>query len=123
MSRTTGWPWVGLSPPAGKTSCIHDSNQEGEPMRATIRVAVLSAALLAALAFAGSALASFTPKLTVKGAATGTSVTVNVGNNDAPTAKVSIYVPAGYTLSPPTIGSKLGDVTATASAADLGGAV
>jgi hypothetical protein len=93
-------------------------------MRATIRVAVLSAAVLAALAFAGSALASFAPKLTAKAAATGgTSVSVNVGANDDPTAKVSIYVPAGYTLSPPALGSKLGDVTATASAADLGGAV
>jgi hypothetical protein len=92
-------------------------------MRATIRVAVLSAVLLAALAFAGSAFASFAPKLTVKAAAPGTSVTVNVGNNDAPTAKVSIYVPAGYTLNPPALGAKLGDVVATASAADLGGAV
>ncbi|HEY6963041.1 MAG TPA: hypothetical protein VI408_14220, partial [Gaiellaceae bacterium] len=41
----------------------------------------------------------------------------------APTAKVSIYVPNGYTVSSAVPGTKLGTVTATASAADLGGAV
>jgi len=92
-------------------------------MKGTIRAAVLAAALLAALAFAGSAFASFAPKLVVKTVAAGVSVSVNVANADDPTAKVSIYVPAGYTLNPPALGTKLGDVTATASAADLGGAV
>lgn len=92
-------------------------------MRGTIRVTVLAAAALVALAFAGSALASFSPKLVVKHTAAGVNVSVNVANADDPTAKASIYVPAGYTLNPPTLGAKLGDVTATASAADLGGAV
>jgi hypothetical protein len=92
-------------------------------MRRSIRAAVIATALLGALAFAGSAFAAFQPKLIVKTAATGVTVSVNVGANDDPTAKVSIYVPAGYTLNPPALGTKLGDVTATASAADLGGAI
>jgi hypothetical protein len=92
-------------------------------MSRTIRGAVLGVALLGALAFAGSAFASFTPKLLVKGAgASGVSVSVSVGNNDDPTAKVSIYVPNGYTVNTAATG-KIGDVTATAAAADLGGAV
>jgi hypothetical protein len=92
-------------------------------MNRTVRAAMLVTALLAALAFAGSAFASFAPKLLAKHAASGVSVSVSVGNNDDPTAKVSIYVPSGYTLNPPALGTKLGDVSATASAADLGGAV
>ncbi len=92
-------------------------------MSRTIRGAVLGVALLGALAFAGSAFASFTPKILVKGAGTsGVSVTVSVGNNDDPTAKASFYVPNGYAVNTTATG-KLGDVTATASAADLGGAV
>lgn len=93
-------------------------------MRKTIRAAVFAVALLGALAFAGSAFASFTsPRLSVKNTATGVSITVSVANSDDPTSRVAIYVPAGYTVNPPTLGSKLGDVVATASAADLGGAV
>jgi len=45
-------------------------------------------------------------------------------NTDDPTAKVSIYIPTGYQVNTTTgVGTKLGDVTATAAAADLGGAV
>lgn len=92
-------------------------------MSGTIRATVLAAAVLTALAFAGSAFASFSPKLVAKNGASGVTVSVNVANADDPTAKVSIYVPNGYSLQPPTLGQKLGDVTATASAADLGGAI
>lgn len=92
-------------------------------MRKTIRAAVLAVALLASLAFAGSAFASFAPKLVVKNSSGAVSITVNISNSDDPTSRVAIYVPAGYTVNPPTLGSKLGDVVATASAADLGGAV
>ena len=45
-------------------------------------------------------------------------------NTDDPTARVSIYIPTGYQVDTTTgVGTKLGDVTATAAAADLGGAV
>jgi hypothetical protein len=96
-------------------------------MKKTTRVALLVAVPLVALALASSALASFTPKILISPvppAGGGVTVSVNVGNNDDPTAKVSIYVPNGYQLAAPASpGTKLGAVTATASAADLGGAV
>jgi len=98
-------------------------------MTKRIRVALVGAVSLLALAFAGSALASFTPKLTVTnatqaaGSGGGVTITVQVNQTDDPTAKVSIYVPNGYQLNSPNPGTKLGDVKATAQAADLGGAV
>jgi hypothetical protein len=98
-------------------------------MTKRIRVAFLGAASLVALAFAGSALAAFSPKLTVTNAAQsagssgGLTIDVRVNQTDDPTAKVSIYVPNGYQLASPNPGTKLGDVKATAQAADLGGAV
>ena len=97
-------------------------------MTKSIRAALLGCAVLGTLAFAGSALASFAPKLVVSSAtpqATGggpTRLGVVVSNADDPTARVSIYIPSGYQVGTPAPG-KLGDVTATASAADLGGAV
>ena len=42
--------------------------KEGEYMRKTIRFAMLLGATFASLAFAGSALATFSPKLIVSGA-------------------------------------------------------
>ena len=50
-------------------------------------------------------------------------VGVTVANTDDPTASVQIYIPAGYQIGTPAAGTKLGDVTATAAAADLGGAI
>lgn len=95
-------------------------------MKKSIRLTALAAAALASLAFAGTALASFAPKLIVSsGSSTGggpTRLGVVVSNADVPTAKVTIYVPSAYTVGTAAPG-KLGDVTATASAADLGGAI
>src|SRR4051794_19638437 len=108
---------------------MSSETKEGDHMKKAIRLAALAGAVFASLAFAGSALASFSPKLVVSSAtpqATGsgpTRIGVVVSNADDPTAKVSIYVPAGYQLGTPAPGTKLGDVTATAAAADLGGAV
>jgi hypothetical protein len=48
---------------------------------------------------------------------------VVVSNADDPTARAAIYIPIGYTLTAPAAGAKLGAVTATAAAADLGGAI
>ena len=100
-------------------------------MRKTIRFALLLGASFASLAFAGSALASFSPKLIVtsatpQAAGGGGAVRVGaiVGATDDPTAKTSIYIPTGYQVNTTSaVGTKLGDVTATAAAADLGGAV
>ena len=36
---------------------------------------------------------------------------------------MQIYIPTGYQIGTPAAGTKLGDVTATAAAADLGGAI
>jgi hypothetical protein len=94
-------------------------------MRKTIKGALFACAALASLAFAGSAFASYAPKLVVSSTDANGPARLGVvaAGADDPTAKVSIYVPAGYTVGSPAAGTKLGDVTATASAADLGGAV
>ncbi|HVU77777.1 MAG TPA: hypothetical protein VHC67_09365 [Gaiellaceae bacterium] len=92
------------------------------------RALVGACAALATLAFAGTALATYAPKLVVSstgGAGLGgpTRIGVVVGTSDDPTARTTIYVPTGYTVATPSPGTDLGKVTATASAADLGGAV
>ncbi len=99
-------------------------------MRRFNRFALLALAAFASLAFASGAFASFAPKLVVStaspqaaGGGGPTRLGVLVANTDDPTAKVSIYIPTGYQLGSPAAGTKLGDVTATAAAADLGGAV
>jgi hypothetical protein len=94
-----------------------------EYMRKTIRFALLVGASFASLAFAGTALAAFSPKLIVSGGTGAARIGVLASNGDDPTAAVNIFVPTGYQLGSPAAGTKLGDVTATAAAADLGGAV
>jgi hypothetical protein len=81
-----------------------------------------------ALATAGSAWASYSPRLTIGGGAAtqGGSVTVSVGTaaTDDATARVQIFIPRNWQVTTgQTIGTKLGAVTGTASAADLAGAV
>ncbi|HUZ82256.1 MAG TPA: hypothetical protein VMU73_08415 [Gaiellaceae bacterium] len=97
-------------------------------MKRSIRVALLACAAIASLAFAGSALASFAPKIVVSAATPGanggaTRIGVLVGNSDDATAKASFYIPSAYQVGTPAAGTKLGNVTATASAAALGGAI
>jgi hypothetical protein len=99
-------------------------------MRRTTRLALFAVAALSALGFASSALASFAPKLIVSSStpqAAGSGGPVRIGvvasNADDPTARVQIYIPTGYQVATPTAGTKLGTVTATAAAADLGGAI
>src|SRR3954468_14483532 len=99
-------------------------------MRKSIRAALLACAALSTLAFASSAFAAYTsPKLVVAsltpqaaGSGGPVRVGVTISNADDPTASVSIFVPSGYQLGTPAAGTKLGDVTATAAAADIGGA-
>jgi hypothetical protein len=94
-------------------------------MGRTIRIALLAGAVVSALAFTGSALASFAPKLAVDKSATGAvSITASVNTADDPTAQVQIYVPTGYQVNTSVApGTKLGDVTATAQATGAGGVV
>ena len=93
-------------------------------MRRTIRLALFAVAALSALGFASSAFASFSPKLIVSSTPTGAArIGVVVANTDDPTFRSLFYIPNGYQITTPAAGTNLGDVTATASAADLGGAV
>jgi hypothetical protein len=100
-------------------------------MKKSIRMALFACAVLSTLAFASSAFAAYTsPKLVVSSLtpqATGSGGAVRIGavvsNSDDPTARVQIYVPTGYQIASSAVGATLGDVTATAAAADLGGAI
>jgi hypothetical protein len=93
-------------------------------MKKTLRLAALACTAFAALAFAGSAFASFAPKLVVSTNGNNQArIGVVVGASDDPTAVTTMYVPSQYTVGTPAAGTKLGDVTATAAAADLGGTV
>ena len=93
-------------------------------MTKTRRLAVSACAAVAALAFSGTALASYTsPKIVASVQGSGMRIGAVVANTDDPTARAAIYIPNGYTLSSPAAGTKLGTVTATAAAADLGGAI
>jgi hypothetical protein len=83
----------------------------------------LACAAFASLAFVGSAFASFTPRLVVSSQGSAARIGVAAANADDPSAKASFYIPSAYQVGAPTPGTKLGDVTATAAAADLGGAV
>ena len=91
-------------------------------MKTGLRAALLATAGAVSLAFAGSALAAYTPHLTVAhtplaiaGAAT-TDVTVSLDQNDDATAKATIYVPQGYTG---TLGAAAGTQVGTIDASIL----
>src|SRR4051795_13566944 len=81
-------------------------------MRKSIRAALLACAALSTLAFASSAFAAYTsPKLVVAsltpqaaGSGGPVRVGVTVANTDDPTAKVQIYIPAGYQIGTPAGG-------------------
>jgi hypothetical protein len=97
-------------------------------MKKAVRTTLFAAAALTALVFTGSAFASYAPKLVVStsvgGAGGGpTRIGVLAATGDDPTAEAQFFVPAGYTVGTPAPGTKLGTVTATAAAADLGGIV
>lgn len=92
-------------------------------MRRSHRILAGACAAVAALAFTGAALATYSPKLVVSTAGGHARVGVLVGATDDATAKATIYIPNGYGVATPAPGTALGTVTATAAAADLGGAV
>jgi hypothetical protein len=88
-------------------------------MTKRLRLLLLAFATASSLAFAGSALAAFTPTLNVsaKPARTGvtslTAVRVTVPRDDDALARVQIFVPSGYTATfGQAIGAEIGSVTA-----------
>src|SRR5436305_4534802 len=86
---------------------------------------MLAAGVVVALAFAGSALAAFTPRLAVSqnvvaGGAHPTTIHVAVAQTDDPTAVVQIYVPTGYSIEASATGTNLGAASGTVFARDVG---
>ncbi len=99
-------------------------------MKSSLRLALLACASFIGLALAAPALATYTPSLTIEqssykvGGATTADVFIFAPQNDDPTAKLTIFSPAGYsavlTQAP---GTKIGAVVALVKAKALGGAL
>ena len=86
-------------------------------MKTILRLAVLAFAGIATLAFAGNALA--TQKLSVKQSTTSLTIKVSQAQTDAQPAKISIYVPTGYSINASaTPGTKIGSTTGTVFSRD-----
>ena len=95
-------------------------------MKTRLRAVLVAAAGVFALAFAGGALAAYTPHLTIShtpltiaGGGT-TDLTVAVDQTDDATAKVTIYVPQGYTGTlGAAAGTQLGTIDASIIASQI----
>jgi hypothetical protein len=86
-------------------------------MKTILRLAVLAVASTAVLAFAGNALA--TQKLSVKQSTTSLTIKVSQAQTDAQPARISIYVPTGYTINASAApGSKIGSTSGTVFSRD-----
>lgn len=86
-------------------------------MKTILRLAVLALAGTAVLAFAGNALA--TQKLSVKQTTTSLTIKVSQAQTDAQPLRISIYVPAGYTINASAApGTKIGSTTGTVFSRD-----
>jgi hypothetical protein len=95
-------------------------------MRKVIRLTVLACASAIALAFAGTALAAYTPTFSVNTAGTlggsgNTTLNIKFAPGDQATARIVLYIPTGYTATlNQAPGTQLGTVTATVLATQLG---
>ena len=86
-------------------------------MKTILRLAVLALAGTTALALAGTALA--TQKLSVKQSTTSLTIKVSQAQTDAQPAKISIYVPSGYSINASAApGTKIGSTTGTVFSRD-----
>jgi len=86
-------------------------------MKTILRLAVLAFAGIATLAFAGNALA--TQKLSVKQSTTSLTIKLSQAQSDAQPAKISIYVPTGYSINASAApGTKIGSTTGTVFSRD-----
>jgi hypothetical protein len=87
-------------------------------MKTFLRLAVLALVGTTALALAGNALA--TQKLSVRQSATSLTIKVSQAQTDPQPARISIYVPSGYSINASaTAGSKIGTTTGTVFARDV----
>jgi hypothetical protein len=86
-------------------------------MKTFLRLAVLAVVGSTALVLAGNALA--TQKLSIRQAATSLTIKVSQAQTDPQPARISVYVPTGYTINASaTAGSKIGTTTGTVFARD-----
>jgi hypothetical protein len=86
-------------------------------MKTILRLAVLALTGTAALALAGNALA--TQKLSVRQSATSLTIKVSQAQSDAQPARISIYVPSGYSINASAApGTKIGTTTGTVFSRD-----
>src|SRR5882762_10060904 len=86
-------------------------------MKTILRLAVLALVGTTALALAGNALA--TQKLSVKQSTTSLTIKVSQAQTDAQPAKISIYVPSGYSINASAApGTKIGSTTGTVFSRD-----
>jgi len=91
-------------------------------MKTMHKLALFTVAAIAALAFAGNALA--TQKLEITQTASPASVTIKLSQTatDPQPAKITVYVPSGYTLNATqSAGTTIGTTTGNVIARDLGG--
>lgn len=87
-------------------------------MKTILRLGVLALVGTAALALAGTALAKQT--LSVKQDATSLTIKISQAQTDPQPAKITVYVPSGYTINASaTPGSKIGTTTGSIFARDL----
>lgn len=91
-------------------------------MRTGLRLALLVCVSAISLGVAGTAMAAFTPRLTVNQVASSstssdTSIKITIPKDDLATLKVTIYVPLGYSATlNQAPGTQVGTVKATAQA-------
>jgi hypothetical protein len=86
-------------------------------MKTIIRLAVLALAGTSALALAGNALA--TQKLSVKQSTTSLTIKISQAQSDAQPARISIYVPSGYTINASAApGTRIGSTSGTVFSRD-----
>src|SRR5207244_6912747 len=87
-------------------------------MHKALKPAALGVAAVGALALAGNALA--TQQLSVSQAGTSVTIKVSQADTDPQPAKITIWIPAGYTLNTTAApGAKIGTTTGTVVARDV----
>ena len=98
-------------------------------MKHSFRLALLVCASCVGLAFAGPALAAYTPSLTIEqtsykvGAPFTADLFIAASDTDDPSAKLTIFSPVGYGVNlTKTPGTKVGSAVALAKIGALGGA-
>ena len=99
-------------------------------MKRQIRCALVALGSLVGLAFAGSALGAYTPRLEITpgnfetGGTGTTTLRVSQAPTDEPTARITIYAPLGYTATlNQAIGTTLGQARGRLIVGALGGAI